>query len=131
MPLQTCMGATLQCIPFGVAPSTLMVIPKGTPVTVNGLLAASIMDFVPIANILPFGMCTSIANPMVAAATTAALGVLTPMPCIPVTVAPWSPGAMKTKVGIFPSLPNTAICNCAWGGVIKIVAPAQFKVNVT
>jgi hypothetical protein len=124
------MGATLQCIPFGVAPSTLIVIPKGTPVTVNGLLAASIMDFVPIANIPPFGMCTSIANPTVAAATTAALGVLTPMPCVPVIVAPWAPGAMKVKIGLFPALPNTAMCNCMWGGVIKIAAPAQFKVNV-
>ena len=116
MPLQTCMGATLQCIPFGVAPSTLMVIPKGTPVTVNGLLAASIMDFVPIANILPFGMCTSIANPMVAAATTAALGVLTPMPCIPVTVAPWSPGAMKTKSVTHLLLPMNYYCKLVMPG---------------
>jgi Domain of unknown function (DUF4280) len=101
MPMQVCMGATLQCIPFGVAPSTLMVIPKGPPVMVNGMLAATVMDFAPIANILPFGMCTSIANPMVATATAAAWGVLTPMPCVPVIVGPWKPGALKVKINKF------------------------------
>ncbi len=129
MPQQVCMGAMLQCS-FGMAPSSLMVIPKGTPV-IASMPAATIMDFAPIANILPFGMCSSLANPMVAAATTAALGVLTPMPCIPVTVAPWTPGAIKVKINGFPALPSTAICNCAWGGVIKINAPGQFKVSVT
>jgi Domain of unknown function (DUF4280) len=129
MPQQVCMGAMLQCS-FGMAPSSLIVIPKGTPV-LTGTPAATIMDFAPIVNILPFGMCSSLANPMVAAATTAALGVLTPMPCIPVTVAPWAPGAIKVKINGFPALPSTAICNCAWGGIIKINAPGQFKVSVT
>ncbi|MGL4604236.1 MAG: hypothetical protein ACRCU9_08815 [Iodobacter sp.] len=34
-------------------------------------------------NIMPIGTCMSPATPMVAAATAAAMGVLTPMPCIP------------------------------------------------
>lgn len=131
MPLQTCMGAMLQCVPFGLTPSSLIVIPKGPPVSVGGVLAATIMDCVPITNIPPFGLCSSIANPAVAAATTAALGVLTPMPCVPAPVGPWNPGAIKTKINNIPALPNTAICNCAWGGVIKINTPAQFKVNIT
>ncbi|MFO0047004.1 MAG: DUF4280 domain-containing protein, partial [Pseudanabaena sp.] len=63
---QVVMGAMLQCS-FGVAPSSLIVIPKGMPVMTGGLLAASIMDFAPIANIPPFGVCSSIANPTVAA----------------------------------------------------------------
>ncbi|MEL6463215.1 MAG: DUF4280 domain-containing protein, partial [Cyanobacteria bacterium J06621_15] len=98
---------------------------------VNGMLAATIMDFAPIANILPFGMCTSLANPMVASATAAALGVLTPMPCIPVPVGPWKPGAIKVKINKFPALPSTAVCNCAWGGVIKVNYPGQVKVSIT
>jgi hypothetical protein len=129
MPQQVCMGAILQCS-FGIAPSSLLVIPKGTPVLASIMPAATIMDFAPIANILPFGMCSSLANPMVAAATTAALGVLTPMPCIPLTVGPWKPGAMKVIISNFPALPSTAICNCAWGGIIKVTSPGQFKVNI-
>jgi hypothetical protein len=38
-------------------------------------LAATIMDYAPIVNIPPFAMCQSLANPTVATATTAALGV--------------------------------------------------------
>ena len=49
-------------------------------------------------------MCTSLTNPTVAAATTAALGVLTPMPCIPVVAGPWKPGAAKTMIGGKPAL---------------------------
>ena len=44
------------------------------------------MDNKPFANILPFGLCTSLANPITAAQTAAALGVLTPGACTPVTV---------------------------------------------
>ncbi|MEA5421297.1 DUF4280 domain-containing protein [Spirulina sp. CCNP1310] len=130
MPMLVTMGAMMQCIPFGAAPSSLMVIPKGTPVLAS-TFAASIMDFVPFVNILPFGVCTSMANPAVAAATAAAFGVLTPMPCTPVIVGPWTPGAVKPKIGVFPALSDTSICNCAFGGTIKITSPGQFKVTVT
>ena len=78
--------AMLQCS-FGVAPSTLVVLPLAR-VLVEGKPAAAVTDMLPGVNIPPFGMCTSLANPMVAAATAAALGVLTPMPCIPATVGP-------------------------------------------
>ena len=86
------MGATLQCS-FGVAPSALMVLPQNRVLTGPVPSAANIMDNKPLVNILPFGMCSSLANPTVAIATAAALGVLTPMPCIPVT-----PGAMGSRV---------------------------------
>ncbi len=49
------------------------------------------MDHQPMVNISPFGVCVSLANPAVAAATSAALGVLAPQPCIPVTVSPMGP----------------------------------------
>ncbi len=129
MGIQVVMGATLQCS-FGVAPSSLMVIPKGPPTMAGGPLAASIMDFAPMVNILPFGMCTSIANPTVAAATAAALGVLTPMPCVPVTVAPWAPGSPTVMLGTFPALNNSSKCMCAWAGVISILNPGQFTVQI-
>jgi len=120
----------MQCVPFGAAPSTLIVIPKGVPVLSPIPLAATVMDFAPIVNIPPFGMCTSLANPAVASATSAALGVLTPMPCIPVPTGPWKPGAFKVKIGVFAALSDISVCNCAWGGTIKIQTPGQFTVDV-
>ena len=83
MPNHVCMGALLQCS-FGVAPSSLVVLPVNKMMT-SFVPAANIMDHKPMVNIMPFGMCTSPSNPVVAAATAAALGVLTPMPCIPNT----------------------------------------------
>ena len=76
-------------------------------------------------NIPPFGMCMSLANPMVAAATAAALGVLTPMPCIPVTTAPWMPGSPTVHCGGMPVVNDSSKCMCAYGGVISIVFAGQ------
>lgn len=111
-------AANLMCS-FGMAPSVLSVLPISR-VVVEGRPAATIADMVPGVNIPPFGMCTSPSNPTVAAATAAALGVLTPMPCVPVPVKPWSPGAMRTMVGGKPALTAGSTCQCAWGGVITI-----------
>jgi hypothetical protein len=129
MAQQVVAGAALQCS-FGVTPSALMVIPKGPPVMAGGPPAASIMDFVPIANIPPFGMCNSPANPTVIAATAAALGVFTPMPCVPVTVAPWAPGSPNVLVNNFPALSSTSKCMCTWGGVISINFAGQVQTQV-
>ncbi|MGH9125316.1 MAG: DUF4280 domain-containing protein [Acidimicrobiales bacterium] len=111
---------------FGMAPSALNVLPLKR-VMVEGKPAACIEDQIPIVNIPPFGMCTSLSNPTVAAATAAALGVLTPMPCIPVTVAPWAPPAPQTLVGGVPALTASGQCHCAWGGVITIVFAGSVK----
>lgn len=127
MGIQVAISANLQCS-FGVAPSVLTVLPVNR--TMTGGPAANIMDHVPMLNILPFGMCNCPANPMVAAATAAALGVLTPMPCIPMTTAPWMPGAPTVMVGGMPSLQNSSKLMCQWGGVIQILAPGQFTVMV-
>ncbi|WP_434660434.1 DUF4280 domain-containing protein [Klebsiella sp. MISC125] len=118
-----CSGALLQCS-FGVAPSTLMVMPINRTL-VSGLPMANIMDNKPFVNIMPFGMCLSIANPTVAAATAAALGVLTPMPCIPATPAPWMPGSPTVLVGNMPALTAQSQLICMWGGVIQISYPGQ------
>ena len=123
------MGATMQCT-FGAAPSSLVVIPKGPPTLAGGPLAANILDHVPMMNILPFGLCSSIANPTVATATSAALGVLTPMPCIPVTPTPWAPGSPMVLINNAPALNNTSKCLCTWGGVISILNPGQVTVSI-
>jgi hypothetical protein len=120
-------GAMLQCT-FGLAPSTLNVLPIN--LVTAGAPAANIMDNKPMVNIPPFGMCNSPANPTVAAATTAALGVLTPMPCIPMIAAPWTPGAPTVMIKNMPALNNTSKCMCNWGGVISINSAGQFTVNV-
>ena len=113
---------------FGVAPSSLVVLLANR--TMTGTPAANIMDNKPIVNIPPFGMCNSPANPMVAAATAAALGVLTPMPCVPVTAAPWAPGAPTVLIGNMPALNNSSKLMCNWGGVIQITVPGQFQTMI-
>ena len=62
MGIQVCMGAMMQCS-FGVAPSSLVVLPANR--TMTGTPAANIMDNIPMLNIMPFGMCTSMSNPAV------------------------------------------------------------------
>jgi hypothetical protein len=128
MPMQVCMGAMMQCS-FGVAPSSLVVLPTNKVFT-DVVPDANIMDHIPMVNIMPFGMCMSPANPAVAAATAAALGVLTPMPCIPNTPAPWVPGAPNVLLGNFPTLDNTSMLMCMWAGVIEFVTPGEFTVEV-
>ncbi|WP_326534407.1 DUF4280 domain-containing protein [Pseudorhodoferax sp.] len=128
MPLNTCLGATLNCT-FGVAPSALAVLPAKA-VNTAAVPAANIMDHVPLINVPPFGMCSCPSNPAVAAATTAAAGVLTPMPCVPVTPMPWVPGSPKVLLRGFPALNNTSKLNCIWGGVISISNAGQMKHNV-
>jgi hypothetical protein len=123
MAMQVCNGASLKCA-MGVAPSSLVVLPANQVMT-SSQPAANIMDHVPMTNIMPFGMCMSPANPQVAAATTAALGVLTPMPCIPMTTAPWIPGAPTVLLGNQPSLDNNCTLMCNWGGVITVLMPGQ------
>ena len=128
MPQQVCMGAMMQCS-FGMAPSSLVVLPTNKVLT-NQMPDANIMDHIPMTNIMPFGMCMSIANPMVAAATAAALGVLTPMPCIPNTPAPWIPGAPTVLLGNFPTLDNVSQLMCIWAGVITFIQAGQMTVEV-
>lgn len=128
MPKQVVNGAMLQCS-FGLAPSSLVVLPVNL-VNVGGVPAANIMDYKPLMNIMPFGMCTSIANPTVASATSAAMGVLTPMPCIPNTVAPWAPGSPMVMIANMPALNDTSKCMCTWAGVISIIFPGQITTDI-
>jgi hypothetical protein len=123
MPNQVCMGAMLKCS-MGMAPSSLVVLPVNRVMT-SYVPAANIMDNKPLVNIMPFGMCQSPANPTVAAATAAALGVLTPMPCIPNTPAPWAPGAPTVLIANQPALDDTSKLMCIWAGVIEVTQAGQ------
>jgi Domain of unknown function (DUF4280) len=128
MPMQVCMGASMMCS-FGMAPSSLVVLPTNRVFT-NMVPDANIMDHIPMLNIMPFGMCMSLANPAVASATAAALGVLTPMPCIPNTPSPWVPGAVTDLIANQPALDNVSKLMCIWGGVIQFVTPGEFTVTI-
>lgn len=109
---------------FGAAPAPLMVSSQQT-VNMGGMMAGTIMD-----NKFPtFGMCMSPANPTVASATAAALGVLTPMPCAPVIPAPWVPGAPTVLVCGKPLLNNTGKLMCAYGGIIQPTMTPALTVN--
>jgi hypothetical protein len=125
MALNACTGAALTCT-FGMAPGALNVLPTGR-IVVEGRPMANVMDHVPFVNIPPFGMCTSLANPTVAAATAAALGVLTPMPCVPSIPAPWIPLAPETMVAGAPALVEGSTCQCIWGGVIQMTVPGAMR----
>lgn len=122
-----CGGAMLTCT-FGMTPATLNVLPVAR--VVSSMPVATIMDNAPMVNIMPFGMCRNPANPAVAAATAAAMGVLTPMPCIPVTAAPWMPGSPTVLIGGKPALNNTSKLMCSYGGVIQITNPATTNIMV-
>lgn len=122
------MGALMTCT-FGVAPSALVVLPKNK-VLAEGPPAANIMDHIPMVNIMPFGMCSSPSNPTVAAATAAALGVLTPMPCIPATAAPWAPGAPTVLIANMPALDNVSKCLCSYGGAIGFTNAGTVKTMI-
>jgi hypothetical protein len=118
--------ATAVCMcSFGAAPATLIVTSQQNT-HVCGQLAATIMD-----KVFPtFGLCSSPANPTVAAATAAALGVLTPMPCVPNAPAPWLPGCPTVLIGGYPALNSTSKLMCAYGGIIQIQLPVAFTVLI-
>lgn len=127
MAFQVCMGAMLKCS-FGAAPSSLVVLP------VNRFMVdtpcANIMDNKPMVNVLPFGTCSSMANPTVAAATAAAMGALTPMPCVPMIPGPWVPGSPTFQIANMPAVDSGCKLICAWGGEIQVTSPGQGSLQI-
>jgi hypothetical protein len=118
MPKLVVHGAKLKC-DQGLSPSSLSVLPA-VGSAADDQPVSTVNDNVPMVNIAPFGMCKTQANPQVAAATTAAAGTLTPMPCIPVVTAPWSPGSTLTTLQGVKALTDDSKCSCAWAGTITI-----------
>jgi hypothetical protein len=131
MPPLVVNAAMLSCTMGLGPPVPLTALPKGPPVTAGGQQVATIVDVIPMANIPMFGMCSSPANPAVAAATSAALGVLTPMPCVPVPTGPWAPGSAKVVMSGVPVLTLGSTCQCAFAGTISIGVAGQATVNTT
>ena len=128
MALQVVNSAQLLCS-FGTSPSNLTVLPLNRT-SVDNQPEATIQDFVPMVNVLPFGMCVSPSNPQVAAATAAAMGVLTPQPCLPATASPWAPGCATVTIAGQPALDSISSCTCLWGGVVSIPNPGQQTVEI-
>ena len=123
MPRLVVHGAQLRC-GEGTSPANLSVLPT-SEARGGDDPAATVMDQKPMVNVPPFGMCRTQANPQVASATAAAQGVLTPMPCMPILPAPWSPGATYVKVGSLAALTADSTCTCQWTGTIEVVDPGS------
>jgi hypothetical protein len=123
MPNHVCNGAVLKCT-MGLAPSSLVVLPVKM-VNTGMQPAANINDHIPLTNIMPFGMCMSVLNPATAAATAAALGVLTPGPCLPNTPAPWVPGSLTVMLANMPALNKSSMLTCVAGGMISVAMEGQ------
>src|SRR5947208_13019347 len=117
---QVCTGATLQCS-FGTTPGSF----TASSTRVTATTAAGVITEIAGSNIAPFGMCTSLTNPQVASATSAASGVLTPQPCMPVVSGPWTPGSLRVTVGAVAALDDASLCVCTWGGAITVSAAGQ------
>ena len=120
-------GAQCMCS-FGTAPSTINVTSQ-VKVLMEKKPVATILDCQPYVNIAPFAMCTSLANPAVASATAAALGVLTPQPCTMVPAGTWTPAQATVLAGGSPCLTNDCRLMCALGmGTISVTTPGQMKI---
>lgn len=117
-------GAVITCT-SGLSPGQVI---GSSSVMIGGVPAVTIKDAVPITNITPCGMCTSLANPTVASATSAALGVLTPMPCVPAPTGIWICGGTP-MIGGVPGLSTDGTLVCAYGGTISIRDPGQKTVG--
>jgi hypothetical protein len=128
MGTQVCTSATIQCS-MGTGPAALIATPS-TKTKTTEQTAATVNDYQPLENVPSFIMCMSLSNPSVSAATAAAQGVLTPMPCIPNTTSPWTPGASKVTLGGNAALDDSSTLTCAWGGTIQINSAGQQKVDI-
>lgn len=116
-------GATISCS-FGSQSSRLSS-PMSHGVFVKGKPLMNIMDYIPNVNIMPFGTCGSMQNPVVAAATAANNGVLQRMPCMPMVTMPWLGGKTDKRVDNVPSLLSDSTNMCMFCGQIKVENDGQ------
>jgi hypothetical protein len=107
-------GAIMTCT-CGAAPSQLEVT-SNTFYYIQGKLAATTADKVPMVNIKPFGTCTIRPSP----------GGL--LPCTPAPTA-WSGFVASVQVGRAYPILNTSTIQCTMGGVISFENSGQMKPN--
>lgn len=118
-----CSGATMKCT-FGDKKSKLTVYPDRT-VFLTRQPMANISDHTSLYNIAPFGKCHTTRYPATGAATAAAHGKLTPMPCIPGTNSEWINGKDDYIIKGNSALLKSSYCRCCYGGVITITDDGQ------
>lgn len=118
-----CSGAIMRCT-MGTSTANLTVLPIRT-VNLTGPPMANISDHKSMVNLAPFGLCRSLGFPATAAATAAAHGHLTPMPCVHNTPVPWMGGKMDYLIKGQPALLKSCKCQCMWGGTISLVTDGQ------
>jgi Domain of unknown function (DUF4280) len=128
MPLLAADGAILAC-DKGTMPSPLGVIAVNPQIKAVTKLAAEVTDCKPALNIRSFGMCNSMGNPAVQAATELNKGVLTPQPCTPNVISAWS-GATIVTIRRKPAIHVGSSTSCTFGGSIDIKDAVQKIVSV-
>lgn len=122
-------GAMATCT-MGMTPCPINVTSQLTCVTTSKP-TATIQDMQPMVNMAGFGMCKSLLNPQVAAATAAAWGVLTPQPCVMMPAGTWIPTKPNVTIGGKPCLTSDCKLMCTNGmGQISITNPGQVKGTV-
>ena len=120
---QVCSGAAVACT-FGTDPAEF----AASSADVTATASAGVITDVSPENIPTFGMCSSLANPEVESATTAADGVLTPQPCVP-ELSPWTPGSGRVTINGVKTLDDESECRCTYLGVITVSDPGQEQVT--
>jgi Domain of unknown function (DUF4280) len=128
MPLLAADEALLTC-DKGSLPSPLGVIAVNPQIRAVQKLAAEVTDCKPNFNIRPFGMCSSMGNPAVKAATAENEGVLTPQPCTPNIITAWS-GASVVTLRKVPALHVGGSVSCTFGGSVEVKDAVQKIVSV-
>ncbi len=119
-------GATCVCS-YGSSSATLSVSSATVEGASNDLV--TVQDYTAYENVPGFSMCSSLSNPSVSSATSAASGVLTPQSCTPQLSSPWSPGSTAVKIGDDAVLLATDTLSCSYGGVISIADAGQKTVE--
>lgn len=103
-------GATL-CCTQGLVSSPLVAQSEPSANT-SGRTMATVDDFLPVVNILPFGLCTA-----------------TGLPCVPITTSRWTCQS-NICIGDRGILRDDGTLACMIGGTIFIVDPGQYRLLI-